>query len=77
MIKQEALKYLKEKSKEGYLTYPFIIQELYKDNEKIPQHIIDCACFIPEPPKPQFIVMGTESYKKWNEIFKDYAKTLK
>ena len=58
MTKQEALKYLTEKSDEGWMVHEFLLS-IYDEDEDIPEDVIYLICHQPTPPQqPVFIVGG-------------------
>lgn len=59
MTKQEALRYLEEKSDEGWLVHEFLLS-IYDDDEDIPDEIIDLICHRPRPDKDIIIIVGPD-----------------
>jgi len=57
MTKQEALKYLAEKSDEGWMTHEFLLS-IYDDDEDIPKDILDLICHQPTPPHDIVFIVG-------------------
>ena len=57
MIKQEALRYLAEKSDEGWMVHEFLLS-IYDDNEDIPEDVIDLICHQPTPSRQPVFIVG-------------------
>lgn len=59
MTKQEALKYLEEKSDEGWLVHEFLLS-IYDDDEDIPEEVIDLICHRPHPCRDITFIVGPD-----------------
>lgn len=70
MKKKEVLKYLKNKSKEGYLTHSKIL-DIYEEDSNIPQQVVNLICYIPEPPKSIELIMGSKAWRNFENVFKE------
>lgn len=69
MVKSEAIKYVKQKSKEGYNTFSILL-DLWKDDEDIPQEYLDTLiCQKPKKPEPYTLYGGMELMKAFDNVF--------
>ena len=73
MNKLEALKYLKKKSKEWWITHSLLL-ELYEDNEEVPDEFLKLICYKPKPYEPTIIPMGSVGIEMFNKALKDYME---
>ncbi|MCE5225250.1 MAG: hypothetical protein LLG05_05255 [Porphyromonadaceae bacterium] len=75
MTKREALSYMEEKRKEGYLTHSLIL-EIYNDNDEIPDDILDLVCHLPEPPKNIIIFGSAAMINEFNKAVEGYSMAM-
>lgn len=76
MTKQQALFYCKEKAEyEGCVTYTMLL-DLYKDDEEVPDCVLDFICYPPQPSQGFYIYVGSEGLKMFNRAFEEYGQYL-
>jgi len=62
MTKLEALKFLKQKLKDNYVTHLMLL-ELYDDDEEIPEDFLNLCYHKPKTPKPPELFISEKMWK--------------
>ena len=73
MKKKETLKFLRKQQRKGYIIHPFIIENMFDDEEDIPQVWVD-LCHKKPITNPYIIHIGPLMQKVLDEVMEDYWK---
>jgi hypothetical protein len=76
MSKFDFIKLIKEREKQGYLSAPSMLLEIFNDTENIPDEYISLFSYKPEPIKPIQLFCGAKMINHFEKVCSNYVDKL-